>query len=277
MRIFVAGASGAIGTALVPQLIEAGHEVLGTSRSTGGVDRLASMGATGVRLDVFDRAAVRAAVIGAEPEVVIHQLTALADFSLADNARIRVEGTRNLVDAALAARVRRMVAQSIAFAYEPGDCPADEDTPLAGTSEEPRATTVSGVRALESAVAELPRYVILRYGTLYGPGTWYAPGGRMAAQLRATDGISSFVHVHDAASAAVQALSWRSGVVNIVDDEPAPGREWVPVLASALGVPAPEPTPGRAPWERGATNSLARKLGWQPRFPSWRTGFSAGA
>lgn len=234
MRIFLAGATGAIGKALVPQLIDQGHEVLGIGRSGEGAGRL----------DIYDRPAVVRAVAEFNPDVVIHQLTALADFDLSANARIRVEGTRNLVDAALASGVRRMIAQSIAFAYEPGDGPADEATPLDNTTEEPRATTVSGVRALESAVAELPEHVILRYGLLYGPGTWYVPGGR-----EATDGAGSFVHVHDAAAAAVQALTWPNGTVNIVDDDPSPGS---------------------APGQRGATNVLARKRGWQPRFPSWR-------
>jgi nucleoside-diphosphate-sugar epimerase len=283
MRIFLAGATGAIGTVLVPLLIDAGHEVVGTSRSAGGVDRLVAAGATGVRLNVFDRTTVRDAVAAAAPDAVLHQLTALSELSLSDNARIRIEGTRNLVDAALAAGVPRMIAQSISWAYDPGAEPAGETVPLDQTLDEPRATTVTGVRSLESAVAELDDHVILRCGLLYGPGTWYAPGGRMADQLRAgalraTAGISSFVHVADAAAAAVAALTWPSGPVNIVDDEPAPATEWLPALAAALGAPAPEPSPGSAPWERGADNTLARtKLGWQPRFPSWRTGFSDSA
>jgi nucleoside-diphosphate-sugar epimerase len=277
MRVFLAGAGGAIGTVLVPRLIEAGHHVIGTTRSPGRVSRL---GADEVRLDIFDAASVRSAVAAAEPDVVIHQLTALSDFSLADNARIRIEGTRNLVDATLAAGVRRMVAQSIAWAYEPGTEPAVESTPLDTDPAEPRATTVHGVRVLEEIVAEVPSVVILRYGQLYGPGTFFAPGGRMEAGLRAgslpaTDGVSSFAHVDDAAVAAVAALTWPSGPVNIVDDEPAPGHHWLPLLADALGAPAPAGKAGRAGWERGADNSLARKLGWQPSFPSWRTGFPA--
>jgi nucleoside-diphosphate-sugar epimerase len=277
MRVFVAGAGGAIGSVLVRQLRMAGHQVVGTSRSAGRVRRL---GAVEVRLDVFDRAAVLAAVASAEPDVVIHQLTALSEFSLADNARIRIEGTRNLVDAALAAGVRRMVAQSISWAYEPGDGPAAESTPLDTDASEPRATTVRAVRVLENVVSEVEEHVILRYGLLYGPGTFYAPGGRIEEGLRAgtlpaTDGVSSFVHVEDVATATVQALSWPSGPVNIVDDEPAPGRDWLPVLAGVLDAPAPSVAPGRAGWERGAANSLARRRGWQPRFPSWRNGFRA--
>ena len=283
MRVFVAGASGAIGRVLVPMLIEAGHEVIGTSRTTEGLDTLHAQGAGAVELDVFDRDAVFAAVRDAAPDAVIHQLTALSGGSSADNARIRETGTRNLVDAAKAAGVRRIVAQSISWAYEPGDKPATEDVPLDVTAPEPRSISINGVLALERAVAEIPEHVVLRYGTLYGPGTWYAPGALMAKQLesgtlKATDGVSSFVEVSDAARAAVLALSWPSGVVNVCDDEPATGHEWVPAFAKALGLPAPEPTTGHAEWERGADSSKARsELGWVPRFASWRAGFAAFA
>ncbi|WP_055585508.1 NAD-dependent epimerase/dehydratase family protein [Streptacidiphilus griseoplanus] len=280
MRVFLAGATGAVGRVLLPLLLDAGHQVVAASRTPAGVERLRGQGATGVQLDVLDPAAVVRALTAAEPDAVLHQLTALSDYDLAANTRIRTEGTRNLVDAALKAGARRIVAQSIAFAYEPGGSPADESTPLDLTAPESRATTVAGVRALEDAVAELPHHVVLRYGALYGPGTWYAPGGLMAdrlqeGRLRADDGVSSFVHVGDAARAAVDALGWPSGVVNVVDDEPAAAREWVPVLAAALGVPAPEPVGGRTGWERGARNAAARALGWQPRHPTWRTGFAA--
>ena len=281
MRVLVAGASGAIGRVLVPLLIGAGHEVIGTSRTAEGLDLLHTQGAEAVQLDVFDRDAVLAAVAEAAPHAVIHQLTALSGGSSADNARIREIGTRNLVDAAKEAGVRRIVAQSISWAYEPGDKPAREDTPLDVNAGAPRSVTIGGVLALEQAAAEIDEHVILRYGTLYGPGTWYAPEALVARQLaagtfKATDGVSSFVEVTDAAVAAVLALDWPSGTVNVCDDEPAPGHEWVPVLAKALGLPAPEPTAGRAEWERGADNTVARTIRhWEPRYASWRAGFAA--
>ncbi|MFJ6217433.1 NAD-dependent epimerase/dehydratase family protein [Streptomyces sp. NPDC092296] len=280
MRIFLAGATGAVGRVLLPLLLDAGHRVVAASRTAAGVERLRAQGADAVRLDVFDRAAVGDALRAAAPDAVVHQLTALADADPADNARVRREGTRNLVDAARAAGVGRMVAQSISWAYRPGDGPAGEDEPLDTGAPEPRATTVQGVAALEDAVAEIPEHVVLRYGTFYGPGTWYAPGGLMADRLRAgllpaDDGVSSFVHVQDAARAALLALDWPRGVVNVVDDDPAPAREWVPALAAALGAPAPEPTTGGAGWQRGARNTAARTLGWQPQHPTWRTGFTA--
>ncbi|MFH9727354.1 NAD-dependent epimerase/dehydratase family protein [Streptomyces sp. NPDC017254] len=274
MRVVVAGATGAIGRRLVPRLEAAGHEVVGISRR-------------GPRpVDVLDAGAVRRAVAEAAPDAVVHQLTDLGAADGAANNRIRVEGTRNLVDAARAAGVGRIVAQSISWAYAPGDGPADESVPLDPTEEVPRSRIVAGVRALESAVAELPEAVVLRYGILYGPGTWYAPGGAVAAALAgdpaarflgstaADDSVSSLVHVDDAAEAAVRALAWPPGAYNVVDDEPAPGHAWLPVLAAALDVPAPERTGGRAPWARGAVNSRARALGWAPAHPSWRTGFA---
>ncbi|MFF8837087.1 NAD-dependent epimerase/dehydratase family protein [Streptomyces sp. NPDC015130] len=274
MRVLVAGATGAVGRQLVPRLAAAGHEVVGISRR-------------GPRpVDVLDAGAVRRAVAEAAPDAVVHQLTDLGGADGAANDRVRVEGTRNLVDAALAAGVGRIVAQSISWAYAPGDAPADESVPLDGTEEPPRARIVAGVRALESVVSELPEAVVLRYGILYGPGTWYAPGGAVAAALAGDPGarflgstaadasVSSFVHVGDAADAAVRALSWPSGAYNVVDDEPAAGHDWLPVLAGALGVPAPERTTGRTPWARGAVNARARALGWAPVRPSWRTGFT---
>ncbi|WNI18888.1 NAD-dependent epimerase/dehydratase family protein [Actinacidiphila sp. ITFR-21] len=278
-RIFVAGATGAVGRLLVPLLVEAGHQVTAATRTAEGVERLRAQGAEGVRLDVFDRAAVADALAAAAPEAVVHQLTALSGGNPVDNARIRREGTRNLVDAAKKAGVRRIVAQSISWAYEAGDVPADEATALDTGAPEPRATSVGGVVALEEAVAEIDEHVVLRYGTFYGPGTWYAPGGFIAGKLAdgalpANSGVSSFVHVDDAARAAVLALGWPSGPVNIVDDEPAPARAWVPVLAAALDRPAPEPSEGGAGWERGAANGKAAGLGWQPRHRTWRTGFS---
>ncbi|WP_030686460.1 NAD(P)-dependent oxidoreductase [Streptomyces globisporus] len=274
MRVLVAGATGAVGRQLVPRLEAAGHEVVGFSRR-------------GPRpVDVLDAEAVRRAVADVAPDAVAHQLTDLGGADGAANDRIRVDGTRNLVDAARAAGVRRIVAQSISWAYAPGDAPADEAVPLDPTREQPRARIVAGVRALESAVAELPEPVVLRYGILYGPGTWYAPGGAVAAALAgdpaarflgstaADDSVSSFVHVADAAEAAVRALEWPPGAYNVVDDEPAPGHAWLPVLAAALGVPVPERVGGRAGWARGALNARARALGWAPVRPSWRTGFT---
>ncbi|MGY0059960.1 NAD-dependent epimerase/dehydratase family protein [Streptomyces sp. LZ34] len=295
MRIFVAGATGAVGRRLVPLLVAAGHEVTGGTRTPEGAERLRAQGASAVRVDVFDADSVHRAVAAAAPEAVIHQLTDLATGDRAANGRIRREGTRHLVDAAKRAGATRIVAQSISWAYAPGDAPADESTQLDVAAEPPRAGMVGSLRALEEAAAEIETHVVLRYGTFYGPGTWYARGGPLEAALRgeqaagdpvaaligplvAGDAVSSFVHVEDAARAAVAALDWPSGTVNIVDDEPAPARAWLPAFAAAVGAPAPAPAVdgGRAGWERGADNTLARRrLGWRPLHPTWRTGFTA--
>ena len=289
MHVFVAGATGVLGRAVTARLLAAGHQVTGTTRT--GSSSLRSWGATPVQLDVFDAEAVKRAVASAAPDAIIHELTALRGGTSADNPRIRRIGTRNLVDAALLAAVPRMVAQSVAWAYAPGDSPASEHVPLDFSAPSPRATTVGGVTALESATSEVSSHVVLRYGLLYGPGTWYHREGLISEVLRAgashpaapvlgavaaDDAVSSFIHLEDAAAATVSALEWPSGAVNIVDDEPAAARHWLPAIAAAVGAPVPPGGSGRQGWQRGASNSLARSLGWRPQHPSWRTGFFLG-
>lgn len=279
MKIFLAGATGAIGRPLVPLLVGAGHEIVGTTRAATKSGLIAALGARAVVLDVFDRDRLFAVLREERPEAVIHRLTDLGARDFAANARVRVEGTRNLIDAARAAGVRRVVAESIAWAYAPGVGPAREDEPLDLEAPPPRRQMVAGVQALEQAVAEAPEGVALRYGLLYGPGTWYASDGLIAEQVRrgelkANEGVTSFLHVADAARAALLALNWPPGAVNVVDDEPAPATEWLPVYAAALGAPPPFTTSsGRG--ERGASNARARcELGWQPLYPTWREGFN---
>ena len=281
MRIFLAGASGVVGRRVIPALLAEGHVVVGLARGRDSYDAIDSLGATAVRGDVYDASTLARAVRAARPDVVMHQLTDLAAGDRAANARLRTIGTRNLVDAAKAAGVRRMIAQSISWAYEPGAAPATEDSRLDLDAGPGRRDMVEGVAHLEGGVQEMPEWVILRYGTLYGPGTWYEPGGLISTAARnghlpATADISSFVHVDDAASAAVAALHWPSGPVNVCDDEPAPGHEWVPVFCALAGLPEPTPVEGeRAGWARGADNARARRtLGWVPGRKSWRTGLA---
>ncbi|HUQ58845.1 NAD(P)-dependent oxidoreductase [Lentzea sp.] len=283
MRVFLAGATGVIGRRVAESLLRQGHQVTGLTRNDSGVAALSSLGADVAVADVFDRDALAAAVEAAAPDVVVHQLTDLRGGDRSANSRIRQAGTRSLVDAARSAGVRRIVAQSIAFAYEPGGTPATEDVPLDVGSTGERHDSVTGVAVLESAVQELPEWVVLRYGMLYGPGTWYAPGGLMAraaiaGELPATADVTSFLHVDDAASAAVAALDWSSpGAVNICDDEPAPGHSWLPAFCERVGAPRPSTVDApRTPWARGADNSRAREeLGWEPKWPTWREGFAA--
>jgi len=280
MRIFVAGATGVIGRRLIPLLLADGHAVTAMTRREAAAAELRAAGADAVVADAFNREAVLTAVERARPEVVMHQLTDLTEGTSETNARLRTHGTRNLVDAALAAGVRRIVAQSIAWAYEPGDGPADEDVGLDLDAPRPRQLTIAGVAALEAAVRELPEWVVLRFGQLYGPGTWYAADGRFAHEARAGrlaagDDVTSFVHADDAAVTAAEALAWPSGAVNVCDDAPAAAREWLPAYCGAVGAAPPPPGAGpRAAWARGACNRHAREqLGWVPRYATWRDGF----
>jgi nucleoside-diphosphate-sugar epimerase len=300
MRVFVAGATGAVGRPLVTQLLAAGHEVTGMTRSPGRAEALRAAGADAVVADVYDAGAVREAMQAARPEAVVNQLTDLPATYTTDmqelaagTNRLRREGAAVLVDAARASGARRLVAQSIAFAYLPeGDWVKDEDAPLGGDPD-----VVAGVQALERAVLEARDLegIVLRYGQLYGPGTWYAADGSIAEQVRRRrfpivgrgEGRFSFVHVDDAAGAAVAAVErGRPGTYNVVDDEPAPMRDWLPVYAEALGAKPPRRVPvwlarlvagpaGAGAAElRGASNARAREaLGWTPRHPSWREGF----
>jgi nucleoside-diphosphate-sugar epimerase len=282
MHVFVAGGTGVLGRRIIALLIARGDRVTALSRTTANGASLLAAGAAPALADVYDLEVLTRVVRQAAPDVVMHQLTDLTGGDLAANARIRVVGTRNLVNAARSAGVGRVVAQSIAWAYEAGEKPADEPTPLDVSAPEPRRTSVQGVVALEAAVRELPEWVVLRYGRLYGRGTWYAPDGLMAGRARAgrlvaEPDVDSFVHADDAARAAVEALSWPSGAVNVCDDEPAPGGDWVPAFCAAVGAPPPpRADAGRRGWARGADNAHARDdLRWTPRRPSWRDGFTA--
>jgi nucleoside-diphosphate-sugar epimerase len=279
LKIIVAGGTGVIGRSMLPRLVREGHEVFAMTKDSKSDEFLKGVGVTPVQADALDNNAVLAAFQKVQPEVVIHQLTSLGSVNLEDNARIRIIGTRNLVDASKAVCTKKIIAQSLSFAYEPGSTLASEDVPLDFEAPNPRKINVDGVAALESAAAELPEYVILRYGLIYGLGTWYDKEGIVGqqvskGQVKATDSITSFLHVEDAAQAAVEALKWPSGPINIVDDEPASGKEWLPVFASVIGAPTPEKEDGSERGERGASNAKAKKeYGWKPIYSTWRTGF----
>jgi len=279
MKIFIAGATGVIGRRLIPLLVASGYRVTGTTRQAEKGQMLQQLGAVPVIVDVFDRADLHRVVREAQPDIVIHQLTDLSARDFAANTRIRQEGTRNLVDATRAAGVSRLIAQSISWVYVPGEGPADESVPLDSAAPLPRRVTIEGVQALEQAVMEMEEGIVLRYGLLYGPGTWYASDGPVAEQVRrgqlpADKGVTSFLHVDDAAQAALQALNWPRGIVNVVDDEPAPATTWLPVYAATLGAPTPSVSEDKPPFARGAKNTKARHLlNWRPIYPSWREGF----
>jgi nucleoside-diphosphate-sugar epimerase len=302
MRVFLAGATGAIGARLTSQLVEGGHEVVGTTRSREKAELLRTKGAEPVLLDLLDRAAVRDAVAAATPDAIVHQATALTrlsdfkhfDRSFAQTNRLRTDGTENLLAAAREAGVRRFVAQSYGgwpYAREGGPVKTEEDpldpTPVAGMHE-----SLAAIRHLEHAVGEA-RGIALRYGGFYG-----SPDDAQLELVRKRrfpivgdgGGIWSFVHLDDAAAATVLALErGEPGVYNVVDDEPAPVREWLPALAAAIGAKPPrrvprwlarllagEPGVALMTDIRGASNAKAkRELGWTLRYPSWQQGFVA--
>ena len=309
MKVLVVGATGAIGTRLVPMLIAQGHEVVGTSRAPEKAARLRAVGAEPLALDLLDEAAVRRAVGAASPAVIVHEATALPGLSdnlrrpdedFAATNRLRTEGTDNLLAAAREAGVRRVIAQSFAgwpHARVGGPVKAEDD-PLDPNPPKHARRAHAAIRHLEEAVtgADGVEGLALRYGGFYGPGTSLAPDGVHADAVRrgrfpivgSGAGVWSFVHVDDAASATAAAVTRGApGVYNVVDDEPAPVAEWLPYLAELLGAKRPRHVPA---WlgrlvagefgvvmmtdVRGASNAKAkRELGWEPRYPSWRQGF----
>ena len=311
MRVFVAGATGAIGKQLVPRLVEAGHEVHGMTRSESKQAMLYELGAVPVVADALDPDQVAEAVARARPDVIVHQLTAIRaidmrhfdrDFALTN--RLRTEGTDHLLSAGQAMGVRRFVAQGVAgygaYARTGGPVKSEED-PLDPTPAREMRETLVAIRHLEEAVlgAEWTEGIVLRYGVLYGPGTSLAPGAEQFELVRKRKfplvgdggGVWSFIHVADAAEATVAAVERGTrGVYNVVDDDPAPVAEWLPALAQELGAKRPMRVPrfvgrlfaGEAgavmmTEVRGASNAKAkRELAWRPAHPSWRQGFAAG-
>jgi nucleoside-diphosphate-sugar epimerase len=318
MKVFVAGATGVLGRVLVPQLVAQGHEVVGMTRSASKQGLVRSLGARPAVADALDPDAVAQAVAVAEPDVIVHQLTALSGpMSVRDarhperfsgaimTNRLRTEGTDYLLAAGHAAGARRFIAQSFgAFRFARTGGPAlSEADPLDPNPPAPLRLVVEGLLYLEQAVTRIEwgEGLALRYGGFYGPGTAIslAADAQMAAPIRKRrfpivgdgGGVLSHIHIDDAATATAIAVEHgQAGIYNVVDDEPAPVREWLPVLASALGAKPPRHVPrwlGRlAAGEaatlmltevKGASNAKAkRELGWTPRYASWRQGFAQG-
>ena len=302
MRVFVAGASGAIGTRLVPQLISAGHEVIGTARSAQKAEQVRAQGAQALTVDLLDAPAVREAVRRTAPEAIIHQATAIADArfgrsldkTFAMTNRLRTEGTEALLNAAREVGVPRIVAQSFApyrYAREGGMIKTEDDR-LDAAPPQTAARTHAAMRYLDEMVIAAGG-IVLRYGGFYG-----GPGDGLIEPVRKRmfpivgdgGGYMSFIHLDDAAAATVLALTHDApATYHVVDDEPAPIRDWLPVLAEALGAKRPRRFPRwvatllagqgnviNATQARGASNARAkRELGWTPRYPSWRQGFQA--
>ena len=309
MRVFVAGATGAIGKQLVPRLVAAGHEVHGMTRSEAKQPLLYELGAVPVVADALDPDQVADAVGRAKPDVIVHELTAIGaldmrhfdrDFALTN--RLRTEGTDHLLSAGQALGVRRFVAQSAIYGFyaRTGGPVKSEEDPLDPSPPRESREAMAAVRHLEASVvdAQWTEGIVLRYGAFYGPGTAMAPGEEQFEMVRKRKypmvgnggGVWSFIHIADAAEATVAAVEHGSrGIYNVVDDDPAPVAEWLPALAQMLGAKKPMRVPrfvGRMfagevgavfmTEIRGASNAKAkRELQWRPAHPSWRQGFAA--
>lgn len=307
MKVLVIGATGAVGLPLVSQLVERGHAVVGTSRTQERAETLRRLGAEPAVLDLLDRKATRRLVHERKPDVIVHQATALADGidlkrfaeTFAPTNRLRTEGTDNLVAAARVTGVERFIAQSYAawiYSREGGPPATEDDSPDADQPAELRRM-YEATRYLERAVLGIDG-IVLRYGGFYGPGTSLDRDGEQTEAVRKrkfplvgeSGGVWSFIHVDDAATATLAAIEHgRPGTYNVVDDDPAPVREWLPYLAEIAGAKPPRRVP---PWlakrfvgehgvammtqTRGSSNAKAkRELGWRPQYASWRDGFRA--
>jgi nucleoside-diphosphate-sugar epimerase len=309
MRVFVAGATGTIGKQLMPRLVAAGHEIVGMTSKESNRGLVGELGATPVVADALDPDQVAEAVGRANPEVIVHQLTAIPrsidlrhfdrDFALTN--RLRTEGTAHLLSAGRAVGVRRFIAQSAVYGFyaRTGGAVKSEEDPLDPSPPRQMRESLAAIRHLEDAVlgAEWTEGIVLRYGAFYGPGTSLFAGGEQFEMVRRrkfplvgnSAGVWSFVHIADAAEATVAALDHgRRGIYNIVDDDPAPVAEWLPALAEMFGAKKPMRLPrfigrmfaGEAGEVfmteiRGASNAKAkRELGWQPNYVTWRQGFA---
>jgi nucleoside-diphosphate-sugar epimerase len=302
MKVFVAGATGAIGRPLVAELVHQGHAVTGMTRPRANAQGLKELGAEVALADALDAAAVEEAVRKSGAEAVIDQLTSLpkspADMAAARaiDRRLRIEGGGNLRRAALACGVRRYVQQSSGFFLAPGEGLADEAVGMAVDASPGVAFHARSYAELEARVlAPGPlEGVAMRYGFFYGPGTWYTPEGACADQARRQEipivgegkGVWSWVHIVDAAHATIAALTAPPGVYNVVDDDPSPVNVWLPAFARNVGAPPPpqitEERARAAAGEdaiyygtklRGASNAKARKaLGFTPRQLEWLAG-----
>ncbi|HEU0181385.1 MAG TPA: NAD(P)-dependent oxidoreductase [Agromyces mariniharenae] len=308
MRIFIAGGTGAVGSRLVPLFVAAGHEVTGTSRTAEGVQRIAAAGGRGVVMDGRDAASVRRAVLDAEPDVLVHQLTSLSghfDFKRFDETfavtnELRTRGTDALLAAANEAGTGRIVVQSYTgwTNEHAGSAVKTEADPLDPNPVPAARNTLAAIAYAEQATLDAGG-LALRFGNFYGPGQSLGEGGEMLESVRKRQvpivgggrGIWSFCHIDDAAAATVAAATrGAAGIYNVVDDEPAAVSEWLPELARAIGAKSPMRVPAwvarmaigefGVAWMttgRGSSNAKAKaELGWAPRYATWREGFRSG-
>ncbi|UXU85243.1 NAD(P)-dependent oxidoreductase [Mammaliicoccus sciuri] len=275
--MFVTGATGLIGTKLTKRLIEEGYEVAGLTTSEKGKEKLDNAGVKAYIGNILEYDTIEKSIGDFKPDIIMNEITDLKQVDMSANTKVRIEGTRNLVEAAIKHDVPHIQSQSIAFVYEAGDTLATEETSLDYDASGDRKITVDGVEGLEKESARLNKHVILRYGLLYGPGTWYGKDGMIYNQfingeVTMTDGVQSFIHIDDAVETAIQALNFESGIYNVADDEPVKGDDWAKWYANELNVTPTLNIEPAAPFERGVTNKKFKDQGGKLIYTTWKDG-----
>ena len=276
-KIFVTGATGLIGTKLTKRLIEEGYEVAGLTTSEKGKEKLDNAGVKAYIGNILEYDTIEKSIGDFKPDIIMNEITDLKQVDMSANTKVRIEGTRNLVEAAIKHDVPHIQSQSIAFVYEAGDTLATEETSLDYDASGDRKITVDGVEGLEKESARLNKHVILRYGLLYGPGTWYGKDGMIYNQfingeVTMTDGVQSFIHIDDAVETAIQALNFESGIYNVADDDPVKGDDWAKWYANELNVSPTLNIEPAAPFERGVTNKKFKDQGGKLIYTTWKDG-----
>lgn len=276
MRILITGATGVLGKRIIKRVIE-NHEVAGLSTSKAGAELLHSLSAKAYIGDIRDKTFIFSIVEDFKPDIIIHQVTDLKRLNSEDNANIRMIGTRNIVEASIKYNIKKIISQSISWAYEAGEEPATEETALDIAADYPRKTTIDGILELEAQTKRIHQHVILRYGTLYGEDTWYGEHGYIYQNFidnnaQVSKGITNFIHIKDAVEACVKAISLPTGIYNIVDDEPVDGLVWAPYYAEQLGANKIVSYTDKNQWEREVSNLKYKKNGGKLIFKSWREG-----
>ncbi|HHW9811920.1 TPA: NAD-dependent epimerase/dehydratase family protein [Staphylococcus aureus] len=275
-KIFVTGATGLIGIKLVQRLKEEGHEVAGFTTSENGQQKLAAVNVKAYIGDILNADTIDQALADFKPEIIINQITDLKNVDMAANTKVRIEGSKNLIDAAKKHDVKKVIAQSIAFMYEPGEGLAYEKTALDFNSTGDRKVTVDGVVGLEEETARMDEYVVLR---LYGPGTWYGKDGMiynqfMDGQVTLSDGVTSFVHFDDAVETSIQAIHFENGIYNVADDAPVKGSEFAEWYKEQLGVEPNIDIQPAQPFERGVSNEKFKAQGGTLIYKTWKDGMN---
>ncbi|HDV5941792.1 TPA: NAD(P)-dependent oxidoreductase [Staphylococcus aureus] len=268
--------TGLIGIKLVQRLKEEGHEVAGFTTSENGQQKLAAVNVKAYIGDILNADTIDQALADFKPEIIINQITDLKNVDMVANTKVRIEGSKNLIDAAKKHDVKKVIAQSIAFMYEPGEGLAYEKTALDFNSTGDRKVTVDGVVGLEEETARMDEYVVLR---LYGPGTWYGKDGMiynqfMDGQVTLSDGVTSFVHLDDAVETSIQAIHFENGIYNVADDAPVKGSEFAEWYKEQLGVEPNIDIQPAQPFERGVSNEKFKAQGGTLIYKTWKDGMN---